>query len=1282
MFGGESKMSFGVTCSFLIIFTQIALINSQNWRGNIETYKVWKPSTCKRCICQYPTYCGQYRYFTCMAQVDEKRCQPGWRHRGDYNCNIPICRPNCGPGECIAPNTCDCKNLAVGAFCQTLICSYDRPCYPGNCYDNNKCNCTAGFTKESSSEYGCLKMGTNNKPFIGKSTTIIQHIRRTDNKFLFYFLLDGTDETPGKLIVWSNQRVFNEMEFQFETTYEPPEPLTERPAYVHSTRVGITEGTVFLRVLNYKNEEHPTQKYDIPCSGTNQNNPKQLFNCSIIGEEFKTLIEHSDTLKVTFAAKNGGYRRLSRLGSLQPFEYFEGQTATKNVYFKFDFQAPKHCTEDEIEGYKPTDCGNNATILDVVSEFTKDPITVYWKGWTDDLYGSQMWMYYLELHKLVVNDATLHLTERDPVGPMDRAFVMHMGDLHTHTFTPKEPGMYSILLEVRDISNNSRIARRFVLYDSVSNVELNTESLNGLHISSAKNHTGFKWQSMGTEGENTTITVDWTGYFKNKAHEDGFYNNEIQRFKPQFEDLEDDGILFTRKFVDPKLDDDQGKRRLNAIPNIHGIVQFEYQYTRDVVSKQPGENWTVVHPLSESTTIIEQMSSGDQIKVWVRARDILNNTNIASTMVTTDFSPPSVSSIDDNTTTYMVLNTKDGPFNYSSRLHLTASDTESGVRELGLDISIMVPGQPDINVKKTVKANTDDTRHPDRDDSCIESKDKSTCFLQDQTVYLDNCWLTVPEQSYLSSASATVNVLAYNQAMLTSSVSFEIPSVTKLTGLERYTGPKTAKVENVQTGSFRIVWDFPKKMSCYAIQTEIIIILFKKNADGTIDLVTNRVPGSSTYFEIASLDPDTEYEFTFTSKIGGKEGEAQKYTAKTKALPVTKTPVGLIVGVAVGVLVIVAIVIVIFVFLVRRGYIHPQERARRVKRAMTKKYRETFYGDAETTTRRHKHAMGNPAYDAEAGGKTYDNRKTLSEHEELYLYGGMDINMPEVEHIDRSNISFEGIIKDGHFARIYKATLRTSRAQTTVVAKTLKEKFTPDDEMLMRAKINFTGTVVGEHPNVLKFLGAVVGDDQMGPFIVYEYCENGTLKDYLVSQKNHVTIELQEHLFRFGLDVAKGMEYLAGKGIVHRRLAARNILLTFLNEVKISGFGPQPDVQGDGDSEKQERIPIKWMAPECMTSTKDATERSDVWSYAVVLWEIFTLGDTPYPKMKSRQLPIALKKGERLPKPEQCDDTWYGVMERCWEYDPSHRPVFAEVRSELDEMFVASPGDDYYYYKR
>ncbi|XP_060563555.1 uncharacterized protein LOC132722945 [Ruditapes philippinarum] len=567
-----------------------------------------------------------------------------------------------------------------------------------------------------------------------------------------------------------------------------------------------------------------------------------------------------------------------------------------------------------------------------------------------------MWMYYLELHKLEVKDATLELTERNPIKPMARNQTLHMGNMsHYQTFTPLEPGMYSILLEVRDIANNSRIARRFVLYDKVSDVELNQESPNGLHVSSAQNHTGFKWQSAGSEGQSTNIVVNWARYFMNKAHEDGHYNNEIQTFKPQFEDLEDDGILYTRKFVNASLDDMEGARTRDPIANIHGIVKFEYQYTRDIGSQIPGAVWTKVEPITETTTIKEQMSSGDQLKIWVRAQDVLGNTKMDSTVVTTDFTEPITSSADDNTTTYIVENTNVKPFNYSSSVYLEAYDTESGVRDIGVNITIKMQGVSNIYVSKMAKANTDDKRHPDRDSECVTSRDKTTCFLKKQTVIIDNCWLTVPNQALLPSASAIIDVIAYNQAMLASSVRFEViydlfilngridndkssPSPTckgtnegeniednsidsetvievneeinteitdeeikkavkllknnkspgysqgnnrALDGLVSYNGPESARVENVKTGSFRIVWDFPTNLSCYAIQTSIIIVLFKKASNGNIELETHVIPGSNTYFDVVNLDADTEYLLDFITQIGDKKNPPMKLTART-----------------------------------------------------------------------------------------------------------------------------------------------------------------------------------------------------------------------------------------------------------------------------------------------------------------------------------------------------------------------------------------------------------------
>ncbi|KAH3716737.1 hypothetical protein DPMN_059466 [Dreissena polymorpha] len=351
------------------------------------------------------------------------------------------------------------------------------------------------------------------------------------------------------------------------------------------------------------------------------------------------------------------------------------------------------------------------------------------------------------------------------------------------------------------------------------------------------------------------------------------------------------------------------------------------------------------------------------------------------------------------------------------------------------------------------------------------------------------------------------------------------------------------------------------------------------------------------------------------------------------------------------------------VILIRCGVIRPGERVRVVGRRISRRVRQSrmFRGEAHN----------NPSYSTP--------RARSMGAEELYLYGGMDTYASK-SVLSRNDIVFESVIKSGHFANIYKAKYKGK----TVVAKTLKENYATKDEFLMKAKMNFSSEKVGDHPNVLKYLGSGLDDTSMGPFVLYEYCENGTLKEYLVQHKSNVTMEIQETLFRIGRDIAMGMEYLAGKGITHRRLAARNILLNSLKEVKIYGFGPQPEEEGDGDAEsgKKERIPIKWMAPECMTSTKDADQKSDVWSFGVVLWEVFTLGETPFEKVRSRDLLDRLKKNVRLHKPDHCDNVWYGVMTKCWAFQSKKRPTFADIRTELDTVFVASPGDDYYYYKR
>lgn len=368
---------------------------------------------------------------------------------------------------------------------------------------------------------------------------------------------------------------------------------------------------------------------------------------------------------------------------------------------------------------------------------------------------------------------------------------------------------------------------------------------------------------------------------------------------------------------------------------------------------------------------------------------------------------------------------------------------------------------------------------------------------------------------------------------------------------------------------------------------------------------------------------------------------------------------GSVAGIVIGVLLIIGIMLGIFAVLLRLGYLAP---VRRGLRSMTIKYRKSVRG---FRTRRTMNDYGDSG----------ENRDSL------YMYGEMDFKDLQSWQFARDDVALQSLLKSGNFADIYLATLRPSN--TTVVAKTLKQGYGKQDELLMKAKINFNAMEVGSHENVLRFIGAVCSDSDIGPFIIFEHCRNGTLKDYLETAKNANTLEIQERCLRFGLGIARGMEYLAGRKIVHRRLAARNVLLNDDFVVKIYGFGPQPDQDSDGEhSKKRERVPLKWMAPECLKSTVGATEKSDVWSFGIVLWEIFSLGDSPYDKIRGRDLPGKLKSGYRLAKPELCDDKWYGVMKRAWTEDPAERPTFEQIRSELDEVFVAAPVDDYYIYRK
>jgi len=141
------------------------------------------------------------------------------------------------------------------------------------------------------------------------------------------------------------------------------------------------------------------------------------------------------------------------------------------------------------------------------------------------------------------------------------------------------------------------------------------------------------------------------------------------------------------------------------------------------------------------------------------------------------------------------------------------------------------------------------------------------------------------------------------------------------------------------------------------------------------------------------------------------------------------------------------------------------------------------------------------------------------------------------------------------------------------------------------------------------------------------------------------------------------MCYLQNQKLVHRDLAARNILLGRKDLVKISDFGLSRILGSDQDYYKASRggrWPLKWFAPES-TTRGTFHHASDVWSFGVTLWEMYSYGDEPFPGLGGNEVLELLLNGTRLEKPEACTGDVYEVMHQCWELDPKDRITFQEL---------------------
>ncbi|XP_051986945.1 macrophage-stimulating protein receptor [Xyrauchen texanus] len=214
------------------------------------------------------------------------------------------------------------------------------------------------------------------------------------------------------------------------------------------------------------------------------------------------------------------------------------------------------------------------------------------------------------------------------------------------------------------------------------------------------------------------------------------------------------------------------------------------------------------------------------------------------------------------------------------------------------------------------------------------------------------------------------------------------------------------------------------------------------------------------------------------------------------------------------------------------------------------------------------------------------------------------------------------------------------------------------------------------HPHVLSLLGILLPSDGL-PLVVLPYMKHGDLRHFIRSEQRNPTVK---DLIGFGLQVAKGMEYLANKKFVHRDLAARNCMLDESFTVKVADFGMARDVYDKEyysiQDNKKAKLPVKWMALESL-QTQKFTTKSDVWSFGVLMWEMMTRGANPYPDVDPYDITCYLIQGRRLPQPQYCLDSLWSILVQCWHPEPEGRPGFSTLVQDLKQILSSLEGEHY-----
>ncbi|XP_043954631.1 tyrosine-protein kinase Tec isoform X1 [Gambusia affinis] len=262
----------------------------------------------------------------------------------------------------------------------------------------------------------------------------------------------------------------------------------------------------------------------------------------------------------------------------------------------------------------------------------------------------------------------------------------------------------------------------------------------------------------------------------------------------------------------------------------------------------------------------------------------------------------------------------------------------------------------------------------------------------------------------------------------------------------------------------------------------------------------------------------------------------------------------------------------------------------------------------------------------------------------------------EMWEINPSELTFMKELGSGQYGQV---RLGMWRSQHKVAIKAIKEGAMFEEDFIEEAKLMMKLS----HPKLVQLYG--VCSQQRPIYIVTEFMQQGCLVNYLRQRRGSFSLG---SLLDMCLDVCEGMEYLEANSFIHRDLAARNCLMNEAMVVKVSDFGMARYVlDNQYTSTKGAKFPVKWSPPEVFNYCKFSS-KSDVWSYGVLMWEVFTEGQMPFDQSLNHQVVAMVTNGHRLFRPKMATAALYDIMQLCWNNRPEDRPSFSQLCLKLSDV--------------